>query len=150
MLVTTVFSTFWWMPTISTSSPVLTTPCSTLPVALQRRVEQGVVKTGEEVEIVGIHQKVEKTVVTGVEMFRKLLDQGQAGDNVGCLLRGVKREEIERGQVLAKPGSITPHTQFEAQVYVLSKDEGGRHTPFFKGYRPSSTSARPTSPASSS
>jgi elongation factor Tu len=100
------------------------------------RVEQGVVKTGEEVEIVGIHQAVEKTVVTGVEMFRKLLDQGQAGDNVGCLLRGVKREEIERGQVLAKPGSITPHTQFEAQVYVLSKDEGGRHTPFFKGYRP--------------
>jgi elongation factor Tu len=100
------------------------------------RVEQGVVKTGEEVEIVGIHQKVEKTVVTGVEMFRKLLDQGQAGDNVGCLLRGVKREEIERGQVLSKPGSITPHTQFEAQVYVLSKDEGGRHTPFFKGYRP--------------
>jgi elongation factor Tu len=100
------------------------------------RVEQGVVKTGEEVEIVGIHQKVEKTVVTGVEMFRKLLDQGQAGDNVGCLLRGVKREDIERGQVLSKPGSITPHTQFEAQVYVLSKDEGGRHTPFFKGYRP--------------
>jgi elongation factor Tu len=100
------------------------------------RVEQGVVKTGEEVEIVGIHQAVSKTVVTGVEMFRKLLDQGQAGDNVGCLLRGVKREEIERGQVLSKPGSITPHTQFEAQVYVLSKDEGGRHTPFFKGYRP--------------
>jgi elongation factor Tu len=100
------------------------------------RVEQGVVKTGEEVEIVGIHKATEKTVVTGVEMFRKLLDQGQAGDNVGCLLRGVKREEIERGQVLAKPGSITPHTKFEAQVYVLSKEEGGRHTPFFKGYRP--------------
>jgi elongation factor Tu len=100
------------------------------------RVEQGVVKTGEEVEIVGIHPKTEKTVVTGVEMFRKLLDQGQAGDNVGCLLRGVKREDIQRGQVLSKPGSITPHTKFEAQVYVLSKDEGGRHTPFFKGYRP--------------
>jgi elongation factor Tu len=100
------------------------------------RIEQGVVHTGDEVSIVGIHQQVEKTVVTGVEMFRKLLDEGQAGDNVGCLLRGVKREEIERGQVLAKPGSITPHTQFEAQVYVLSKEEGGRHTPFFKGYRP--------------
>ena len=100
------------------------------------RVEQGVVKTGEEVEIVGIHKETAKTVVTGVEMFRKLLDQGQAGDNVGCLLRGVKREDIERGQVLSKPGSITPHTKFEAQVYVLSKDEGGRHTPFFKGYRP--------------
>ncbi len=100
------------------------------------RVEQGVVKSGEEVEIVGIHKETAKTVVTGVEMFRKLLDQGQAGDNVGCLLRGVKREDIERGQVLSKPGSITPHTVFEAQVYVLSKDEGGRHTPFFKGYRP--------------
>jgi elongation factor Tu len=100
------------------------------------RVEQGVVKTGEEVEIVGIHKETAKTVVTGVEMFRKLLDSGQAGDNIGALLRGVKREEIERGQVLAKPGSITPHTQFEAQVYVLSKDEGGRHKPFFKGYRP--------------
>ncbi len=100
------------------------------------RVEQGVVKTGEEIEIVGIHKETAKTVVTGVEMFRKLLDQGQAGDNVGCLLRGVKREDIERGQVLSKPGSITPHTKFEAQVYVLSKEEGGRHTPFFKGYRP--------------
>ncbi len=100
------------------------------------RIEQGVVHTGDEVEMVGIHKEVAKTVVTGVEMFRKLLDEGQAGDNVGCLLRGVKREEIERGQVLAKPGSITPHTQFEAQVYVLSKEEGGRHTPFFKGYRP--------------
>ncbi len=100
------------------------------------RVEQGLVKTGEEVEVVGIHKQTAKTVVTGVEMFRKLLDQGQAGDNVGCLLRGVKREDIERGQVLAKPGSITPHTKFEAQVYVLSKEEGGRHTPFFKGYRP--------------
>jgi elongation factor Tu len=100
------------------------------------RVEQGQVKTGEEVEIVGIHKETAKTVVTGVEMFRKLLDSGQAGDNIGALLRGVKREDIERGQVLAKPGSITPHTKFEAQVYVLSKDEGGRHKPFFKGYRP--------------
>ena len=100
------------------------------------RVEQGIVRTGEEIEIVGIHKQTSKTVVTGVEMFRKLLDQGQAGDNVGCLLRGVKREDIERGQVLSKPGSITPHTKFEAQVYVLSKEEGGRHTPFFKGYRP--------------
>jgi elongation factor Tu len=100
------------------------------------RVEQGVIKTGEEVEIVGIHKQTSKTVVTGVEMFRKLLDEGRAGDNVGCLLRGVKREEVERGQVLSKPGSITPHTKFEAQVYVLSKDEGGRHKPFFTGYRP--------------
>jgi elongation factor Tu len=100
------------------------------------RVEQGVVKVGEEVEIVGIHPEIEKTVVTGVEMFQKLLDQGQAGDNIGALLRGVKREEVERGQVLAKPGSITPHTLFKAEVYVLSKDEGGRHTPFFNGYRP--------------
>jgi elongation factor Tu len=100
------------------------------------RVEQGIVRTGEEIEIVGIHKQTAKTTVTGVEMFRKLLDEGRAGDNVGCLLRGVKREEIERGQVLSKPGSITPHTKFEAQVYVLSKDEGGRHTPFFKGYRP--------------
>jgi len=99
------------------------------------RIEQGVVKTGEEVEIVGIKES-RTTVCTGVEMFNKTLDQGQAGDNVGCLLRGVKRDEIERGQVLAKPGSITPHTQFEAEVYVLSKDEGGRHTPFFSGYRP--------------
>ena len=100
------------------------------------RVEQGIVKVGEEVEMVGIHPQVTKTVVTGVEMFQKLLDQGQAGDNIGCLLRGVKREEVERGQVLAKPGSITPHTYFKAEVYVLSKDEGGRHTPFFNGYRP--------------
>jgi elongation factor Tu len=100
------------------------------------RVERGIVKVGEEVEIVGIHPKTEKTVVTGVEMFRKLLDEGRAGDNIGALLRGVKREEIERGQVLAAPGSITPHTKFRAQVYVLSKDEGGRHTPFFSGYRP--------------
>ncbi len=100
------------------------------------RVEQGVIKVGEEIEIVGIHPETEKTVVTGVEMFQKLLDQGQAGDNIGCLLRGVKREEVERGQVLAKPASITPHTQFRAEVYVLSKDEGGRHTPFFNGYRP--------------
>jgi elongation factor Tu len=99
------------------------------------RVERGVVKVGEEVEIVGI-KDTEKTVCTGVEMFRKLLDEGVAGDNIGVLLRGVKREDIERGQVLAKPGSITPHTHFEAEVYVLSKEEGGRHTPFFKGYRP--------------
>jgi elongation factor Tu len=99
------------------------------------RVEQGVVKVGEEVEIVGIHD-TSKTVVTGVEMFRKLLDEGQAGDNVGCLLRGTAKDEVERGQVLAKPGSITPHTKFKAQVYVLTKDEGGRHTPFFNGYRP--------------
>ena len=100
------------------------------------RIEQGIVNTGDTVEIVGIHPQTGSTVVTGVEMFRKILDQGQAGDNVGCLLRGVKREDIERGQVLSKPGSITPHTKFEAQVYVLSKDEGGRHTPFFNGYRP--------------
>jgi elongation factor Tu len=100
------------------------------------RVEQGEVKVGEEVEIVGIHEKVEKTVVTGVEMFNKTLDTAQAGDNAGALLRGTKREEVERGQVLAKPGSITPHTHFNAEVYVLSKDEGGRHTPFFNGYRP--------------
>jgi len=99
------------------------------------RVERGRVKVGEEVEVVGIRATT-KTVVTGVEMFRKLLDEGQAGDNIGCLLRGTKREEIERGQVLAKPGSITPHTRFEAEVYVLTKEEGGRHTPFFKGYRP--------------
>ena len=99
------------------------------------RVERGRIKTGEEVEIVGI-KATTKTVVTGVEMFRKILDEGQAGDNLGCLLRGTKREDIERGQVLAKPGSITPHTQFEAEVYVLTKEEGGRHTPFFKGYRP--------------
>jgi elongation factor Tu len=99
------------------------------------RVERGVVKVGEEIEIVGIRPTV-KTICTGVEMFRKLLDQGQAGDNVGVLLRGTKREEVERGQVLAKPGSITPHTHFLAEVYVLSKDEGGRHTPFFNGYRP--------------
>jgi elongation factor Tu len=99
------------------------------------RIETGIIKVGEEIEIVGIRPTV-KTTVTGVEMFRKLLDQGQAGDNVGLLLRGTKRDEVERGQVLAKPGSITPHTEFEAEVYVLSKDEGGRHTPFFKGYRP--------------
>jgi elongation factor Tu len=99
------------------------------------RVDRGVIKVGEEVEIVGLHDTT-KTTVTGVEMFRKLLDQGQAGDNIGALLRGIKRDEIERGQVLAKPGSITPHTRFEAEVYVLSKDEGGRHTPFFNGYRP--------------
>jgi elongation factor Tu len=99
------------------------------------RVETGIVKVGEEVEIVGI-KDTKKTVVTGVEMFRKLLDQGQAGDNIGALIRGVGREEVERGQVLAKPGSITPHTDFQAEVYVLSKDEGGRHTPFFANYRP--------------
>src|ERR671912_1159515 len=100
------------------------------------RVEQGQIKIGDEVEIVGIHEKVEKTVVTGVEMFQKTLDAAQAGDNAGALLRGVKREEIERGQVLAKPGSITPHTAFDAGIYVLSKEEGGRHTPFFSKYRP--------------
>jgi elongation factor Tu len=99
------------------------------------RVERGIVKVGDEIEIVGIKPTL-KTTCTGVEMFRKLLDQGQAGDNVGVLLRGTKREEVERGQVLAKPGSITPHTKFAAEVYVLSKDEGGRHTPFFNGYRP--------------
>ncbi len=99
------------------------------------RVERGIIKSGEEVEIVGIRE-TSRTTVTGVEMFRKLLDEGRAGDNIGALLRGTKREDIERGQVLAKPGSITPHTKFEAQVYVLSKEEGGRHTPFFNGYRP--------------
>ena len=99
------------------------------------RIEQGVVNTGDTVEIVGITDTT-NTVVTGVEMFRKILDEGQAGDNVGCLLRGTKREEIERGQVLCKPGSITPHTKFKAEVYVLKKEEGGRHTPFFTGYRP--------------
>ncbi|MBM4378400.1 MAG: elongation factor Tu [Deltaproteobacteria bacterium] len=99
------------------------------------RVERGIVKVGEEVEIVGI-RATQKTVVTGVEMFRKLLDEGRAGDNIGALLRGLKREDLERGQVLAKPGSITPHTKFKAQIYVLSKEEGGRHTPFFQGYRP--------------
>jgi elongation factor Tu len=99
------------------------------------RVEQGIVKTGDEVEIVGIRPTT-KTVVTGVEMFRKLLDQGQAGDNIGCLLRGTGKDDVERGQVLAKPGSITPHTKFKAQAYILTKDEGGRHTPFFNGYRP--------------
>ncbi len=99
------------------------------------RVEQGIIKTGETVEIVGI-RSTNSTVVTGVEMFKKILDQGQAGDNVGCLLRGTKRDEIERGQVLCKPGSITPHTKFKSEVYVLKKEEGGRHTPFFTGYRP--------------
>jgi elongation factor Tu len=100
------------------------------------RVERGQVKTGEEVEIVGIKEATKKTVVTGVEMFRKILDSGQAGDNVGLLLRGVERKEIERGQVIAKPGSIKPHTKFKGEVYILSKEEGGRHTPFFNGYRP--------------
>src|SRR5881396_627771 len=99
------------------------------------RIEQGIVKTGDTVEIVGIHDQT-STVVTGVEMFRKILDEGRAGDNVGCLLRGTKRDEIERGQVLCKPGSITPHTKFKAEVYCLKKEEGGRHTPFFNGYRP--------------
>jgi elongation factor Tu len=99
------------------------------------RVERGVIKVGEEIEIVGLKPTV-KTVCTGVEMFRKLLDEGQAGDNIGVLLRGTKREDVERGQVLAKPASITPHTKFQAEVYVLSKEEGGRHTPFFNGYRP--------------
>jgi elongation factor Tu len=99
------------------------------------RIERGIIKVGEEVEIVGLRPTT-KTVVTGVEMFRKLLDEGQAGDNIGALLRGLKREEVERGQVLAKPGSITPHTKFKGEVYVLTKEEGGRHTPFFNGYRP--------------
>ncbi|CAM3831465.1 Translation elongation factor EF-Tu, a GTPase [Xenorhabdus thuongxuanensis] len=99
------------------------------------RVERGIVKVGDEVEIVGIKETT-KTTCTGVEMFRKLLDEGRAGENVGVLLRGTKRDDVERGQVLAKPGSIHPHTQFESEVYILSKDEGGRHTPFFKGYRP--------------
>jgi len=99
------------------------------------RIERGIIKVGDEIEVVGIRD-TQKTTVTGVEMFRKLLDQGQAGDNAGLLLRGLKRDDVERGQVLAKPGTITPHTDFEAEVYVLSKDEGGRHTPFFKGYRP--------------
>src|SRR6201746_287085 len=100
------------------------------------RVEQGKIEVGNEIEIVGIHEKVEKTVVTGLEMFQKSLDFAHAGDNAGALLRGIKREDVERGQVLAKPGSITPHTHFKAEVYVLTKEEGGRHTPFFKGYRP--------------
>jgi elongation factor Tu len=99
------------------------------------RVERGIVKIGDEIEIVGV-KATQKTTVTGVEMFRKLLNEGKAGENVGVLIRGVKRDEVERGQVLCKPGSITPHTKFEAEVYVLSKEEGGRHTPFFKGYRP--------------
>jgi elongation factor Tu len=100
------------------------------------RIERGIVKVGDTVDIIGLEAASKSTTCTGVEMFNKTLDQGQAGDNVGCLLRGVKREEIQRGQVLAKPGSITPHTKFEAEVYVLSKEEGGRHTPFFSGYRP--------------
>ncbi len=99
------------------------------------RVERGIVKVGEEIEIIGLKPTI-KTVVTGVEMFRKLLDQGEAGDNIGALLRGTKREEVERGQVLAKPGSITPHTKFKAEAYILTKEEGGRHTPFFSNYRP--------------
>ena len=99
------------------------------------RIERGIVKVGEEIEIVGLKPTL-KTIVTGVEMFRKLLDQGEAGDNVGCLLRGTKREEVERGQVLAKPGSVKPHTKFKAEAYILTKEEGGRHTPFFTNYRP--------------
>jgi elongation factor Tu len=99
------------------------------------RVEQGIVRTGDAVEIVGIRDTT-KTTVTGVEMFRKILDEGRAGDNVGCLLRGTDKEQVERGQVLAAPGSITPHTKFKAQAYILTKEEGGRHTPFFNGYRP--------------
>jgi elongation factor Tu len=100
------------------------------------RVERGTVKVGDEVQIIGLHEEVKKTVVTGVEMFRKLLDQAVAGDNIGVLLRGIERKDVERGQVLAKPGSITPHTKFEGEVYILTKEEGGRHTPFFNGYRP--------------
>jgi elongation factor Tu len=100
------------------------------------RVERGVVKVGDEVQIIGLSKEPVKTIVTGVEMFKKELQEGRAGDNVGCLLRGIKREDIERGQVLAKPGSITPHTKFECEVYCLSKEEGGRHTPFFTNYRP--------------
>jgi elongation factor Tu len=100
------------------------------------RVERGRVKVGEEVEIVGLRDEVRKTVVTGVEMFRKILDEGLAGDNIGCLLRGIERTEVERGEVLAKPGSIKPHKKFQGQVYILKKEEGGRHTPFFNGYRP--------------
>jgi elongation factor Tu len=100
------------------------------------RVERGMIHTGEEVSIIGIKEKAQKSTVTGVEMFRKILDEGQAGDNVGLLLRGIKREEVERGQVVIKPGTNTPHTEFEGQVYILSKDEGGRHTPFFNNYRP--------------
>jgi elongation factor Tu len=99
------------------------------------RIERGKVKVGEEIEIIGLRE-TRKTVVTGVEMFRKILTEGIAGDNVGCLLRGIERDDVERGQVLAKPGSITPHTKFQSEVYVLKKDEGGRHTPFFNGYRP--------------
>jgi elongation factor Tu len=100
------------------------------------RIERGIVKVNEEVEIIGIREDTQKSTVTGIEMFRKLLDEGQAGENVGVLLRGTKREDVERGQVLCKPGSVTPHTEFEATVYILSKDEGGRHTPFFNNYRP--------------
>jgi elongation factor Tu len=100
------------------------------------RIERGVIHTGDEVEIIGIKEKATKSTVTGVEMFHKILDEGQAGDNAGLLLRGIKREEVERGQVIIRPGTNTPHTQFEAQVYILSKDEGGRHTPFFNNYRP--------------
>ena len=100
------------------------------------RIERGIVKTGEEVQIIGLREETSKTVVTGIEMFNKLLDQGQAGDNAGVLLRGTKKEEVERGMVLAKPGSVTPHTELEAEIYALTKEEGGRHKPFFTGYKP--------------
>src|SRR5690554_6962794 len=111
------------------------TGVQTCALPISGRIERGIVKAGEEIEIVGIRDTT-KTTVTGVEMFRKLLDEGRAGENVGALLRGTKRDEVERGQVLAKPGTINPHTVLEAEVYVLSKEEGGRHTPFIKGYRP--------------
>ena len=110
-------------------------PISGRGTVVTGRVERGVIKVGEEIEIVGIRD-TQKTIVTGVEMFRKLLDEGRAGDNIGALLRGTKKEDVERGQVLAKPGSVTPHTKFKGEVYILTKEEGGRHTPFFNGYRP--------------
>ena len=121
------------------SNPLIFRQASRTHAAHQQatgRIERGVVKVNEEVEIVGIRAEAQKTTVTGVEMFRKLLDEGQAGENVGLLLRGLKREDVERGQVVCKPGSITPHTEFDASAYILSKDEGGRHTPFFNNYRP--------------
>ncbi|MEO1787513.1 MAG: EF-Tu/IF-2/RF-3 family GTPase, partial [Pseudomonadota bacterium] len=133
---------FWVsrMPTISISSPFLMPVEDVFSISgrgtvVTGRVETGVVKVGEEIEIVGIRD-TQKTTVTGVEMFRKLLDQGQAGDNIGALIRGIDREGVQRGQVLCKPGSITPHTNFEAEAYILTKEEGGRHTPFFTNYRP--------------
>jgi elongation factor Tu len=121
------------IPTISISSPVFT--ITGRGTVVTGRIERGIVKVGDELEVVGLAD-TKKTTCTGVEMFRKLLDEGQAGDNVGLLLRGLKREDIERGMVLCKPGSITPHTEFEGQIYVLSKEEGGRHKPFFTNYRP--------------